>query len=93
MALRCTSQLDPDRTDLAAVARQLAEAQQLAAAPGVVIPPLSAPADLRFTYEATAELEEATGWPLWVEAAVRCGVNGGYNKEYFIRLELLDPTP
>lgn len=94
VALRLTGQPDPARTNLVAVAEQVAAAQQLLAPAGSdasAAPVL--PEALRFAYEASAELDAATGWPVRVEAAVRCWVPGGYSKEYFLRLEQQDPTP
>lgn len=92
VALRLTGVLDPARTDLAAVARQMAAAVQLAGPPDAPEPPVPAPEALRFSYEATCELDAATGWPVQVEASVCCWVPEGYSKEYFLRLEP-EPTP
>lgn len=85
VALRLSSQPDLARTNPADVAGQVAAARQLLS-PDAPVAPIS-PAALRFGYEATAELDAATGWPVRVEASVRCGVAEGYSKEYFIRLE------
>lgn len=87
VALRLRGQPDPARTNLAAVARQLDAARRLLApdAQAATTPPQA----LCLAYEATAELDAATGWPVSVEASVRCGVTDGYGKEYFIRLEQL----
>jgi hypothetical protein len=92
VAVRLTGMLDEAQTDLAAVAQELAAARQLASPVGPALP-LPAPEALRCAYEATAELDAATGWPLLVEASVRCGVaDGSYSKEYFIRIEQRNPT-
>lgn len=92
VAVRLTGILDAAQTDLAAVAQQVGAAQQLAAPAGPA-EPLPAPEALRFTYEATAELDAATGWPILVEASVRCTVaDASYSKEYFIRIEQRNPT-
>jgi hypothetical protein len=92
VAVRLTGLLDAAQTDLAAVAQQLVAAQLLAAPAGPALP-LPAPEDLRIAYEATAELDAATGWPLFVEASVRCGIaDASYSKEYFIRIEQRNPT-
>ena len=93
VALRLSGVLDPTRTDLAAVARQVAAAVQLAGLPEAPAAPVPAPEALRFSYAATCELDATTGWPVQVEASVRCWVPGGYGKEYFIRLEQQPPTP
>lgn len=89
--LRLRGQPDPGRTNLAEVALQLDAARQLLS-PDASAPP-TPPETLRLTYEATAELDTATGWPVCVEASVRCEVAGGYGKEYFIRLEQQALTP
>lgn len=91
IAVRLTGKIDTTQTDLAAVTQQLVAAQQLAS-PATPAPPLPAPEALRFSYEATAELDAATGWPLFVEASVRCGIAAGYGKEYFIRFEQAEPA-
>jgi hypothetical protein len=92
VAVRLTGILDEAQTDLVAVAQELVAAQQLAVPAGPALP-LPAPKALRFAYEATAELDAATGWPLLVEASVRCGVaDASYSKEYFIRIEQRNPT-
>lgn len=81
--------LDPARTDLAAVARQV-DAERAAAAAGPT-PELSAtdPATISGTYEATYQLDQATGWPVALDVSVRCQAGAGYSKEYFFRLEQL----
>ena len=91
VALRLRGQPDPVRTDLAAVAQQLDVARQLLLPDALAVP--TPPQALCLAYEATVELDAATGWPVSVEASVRCGVPGGYGKEYFIRLEQQPPTP
>ena len=91
VALRLRGQPDPARTNLAAVAQQLDAARQLLAPDAQAAP--TPPQALCLAYEATVELDAATGWPMSVEASVRCGVADGYGKEYFIRLEQQPPTP
>lgn len=92
VAVRLTGILDAAQTNLAAVAQQVVAAQQLAP-PAESAQPVPAPEALRITYEATAELDAATGWPILVEASVRCGVaDASYSKEYFIRIEQHNPT-
>ena len=92
VALRLSGMLDTTQTDLTVVAQQVVAAQQLIAPVGTALP-LPAPEALRCTYEATAELDAATGWPLLVEASVRCGIaDASYSKEYFIRIEQHNPT-
>ncbi len=93
VALCLKSILDSAQTDLTILAQQVMAAQQLAAPAGTVLP-APAPEALRCTYEATVELDAATGWPLLVEASVRCGLaDGSYSKEYFIRIEQRHLTP
>ena len=80
--------LDAQRTDLAAVARQI-EAERLAADPAADLTNSAPP---QAHYEATYQLDPATGWPLALEASVRCQAGALYSKEYFLRLEQV-PTP
>ena len=80
--------LDASRTDLAAVAQQV-DAERAAA--GAASPPTD-PAALHAGYEATYQLDQATGWPLALDASVWCQAGSAYRKEYFLRLEQL-PTP
>ena len=86
--------LDTTRTDLAAVARQV-DAERAAAStadPAAGADPTLAatdPATISGAYEATYQLNQATGWPLALEASVRCQAGTEYSKEYFFRLEQL----
>ncbi|RZK32638.1 MAG: hypothetical protein EOO63_00740 [Hymenobacter sp.] len=86
--LRLAGSLDSSRTDLAAVGRAMDVALGLAGY-GSKAPTL--PGAVRAAYEATLEVDVATGWPVAVEASVRCYVDAVYSKEYFLRLEQL-PT-
>lgn len=90
-ALRVSGLLDAARTDLAAVAQQVDAALALAASPAGPPAPPTDPAALRGTYEATYDLDAATGWPRLLEASVCCRAGEAYRKEYFLRLELLPP--
>ncbi|WP_223648593.1 hypothetical protein [Hymenobacter psoromatis] len=80
--------LDAVRTDLAAVAQQIG-AERLAADPAADLtdPPLP-----QARCEATYALDPATGWPLALDASVRCWAGDSYSKEYFLRLEQLPPA-
>lgn len=85
VALHLSGELDRERTDVAAVVHQMLAAQ---AAAGGEPPAAASVADLRFAYEAAYEVDELTGWPVSVEASVRCWLPNLYSKEYFLRLEL-----
>lgn len=85
VTLRLRGQLDPARTDLPAVARQI-DAERAAAGADA---PATDPAAVRGEYEATYQLDQATGWPLALDANVRCQAGAEYSKEYFFRLEQL----
>lgn len=84
--LRLTGLLDPKRTDLSAIDTYIQTALAVAAAPTAV---RTAPGALACRYEATYDVDLATGWPVEVEASVRCGAGNAYQKEYFLRLEHL----
>jgi hypothetical protein len=88
VALRLSGVLDRDQTDVTAVVQQMLAAQAAGAhhSPAPTVPD---PAHLRFTYEAAYEVDAATGWPVSVEASVRCWMPDVYSKEYFLRLELV----
>lgn len=85
VALRLSGVLDRDRTDVAAVTEQMLAA---VAAGGQPTSSSANPADLRFAYNATYEVDAITGWPVGVEASIRCWLPGLYSKEYFLRFEL-----
>lgn len=86
VALRLSGPLDAARTDFAAVRRQLnAEREDAGLAAGT---PNQLEA-LRGDYTATCHLDAATGWPVALDASVRCYCNEEYSKEYFLRLEQL----
>jgi hypothetical protein len=85
-ALRLSGVLDRDQTDVTAVIQQMLGAQA-AAAPHSPAPADPDPAHLRFAYEAAYEVDMATGWPVSVEASIRCWLPDVYSKEYFLRLE------
>lgn len=87
--LRLTGLLDTTRTDLSAVATHIQAALAVAAAPVAV---RTAPGTLTGQYEATYDVDLATGWPVEVEASVRCAAGDAYQKEYFLRLEQLPPA-
>ncbi len=87
VALQSRGTLDAARTNLAAVARQVDAARQAVDATA----PTTDPATLRADYEATYQLDAATGWPLLLDASVRCYAAATYSKEYFLRLEQLPP--
>lgn len=86
VALRLSGTLDASRTDLAALRRQLDTEREdgglAACAPAQL-------AALRGEYTATCQLDLATGWPVALEASVRCHADDAYSKEYFLRLEQL----
>lgn len=86
--LRLAGSFDISRTDLAAVGQEVDVALGLAGY-GSKAPTL--PGSVRADYEATLDVDVATGWPVAVEASVRCYVDATYSKEYFLRLEQL-PT-
>lgn len=83
VALHLRGQLDTSRTDLLAVAEQI-DAER--AATGVE-PPATTPAAVSANYEATYFLDQTTGWPMALDASVRCEAGTDYCKEYFFRLE------
>lgn len=85
--LHLRGQLDAARTDLAAVAEQI-RAERAAA--GLAAPAPDAAA-VSGEYEATYHLDQATGWPVALDASVRCRAGAAYSKEYFFRLEQLPP--
>ena len=86
--LHLRGQLEAQRTDLAAVATHIG-AERLAADPAA---DLTQPAPPQVGYAATYQLDPATGWPLTLDASVRCQAGAPYSKEYFLRLEQV-PTP
>ncbi len=77
---------DPDPGTDAATSEAEASDVTAAAAPPR---PVFHPAEVRATYDATYELDAATGWPVLLDASVQCGIPGHYSKEYFLRLEYL----
>lgn len=85
--LRITGLLDAARTDQANVARQVDAAFAAANLSGCA----TVVDALRGTYEATFNIDLATGWPLTVEVSVVCSAGNSYSKEYFLRFEQL-PT-
>ncbi len=85
VTLRLHGSLDLTRTDLPAVARQV-EAERLAAG---ATAPATDPTTVRGELEATYQLDQATGWPLALDASVYCQAGAEYRKEYFFRLEQL----
>ena len=86
--VRLIGTLDTMRTDVSAVAIQIQTALAAAA-----ISPVAqvGPESVAGHYEATYDLDLATGWPIAAEVSVRCGAGEEYQKEYFLRLEQL-PT-
>ena len=81
--------LDTTRTDLAAVAQQMdAEREAAGAASAAPMAPTD-PAAVSAAYEATYQLDRATGWPVALDVSVRCQAGAAYSKEYFFRLEQL----
>lgn len=90
VALYLSGTLDRDRTELAAVTQQMLAAQAAAAGQSPAAPLVAAnPADLCFAYDATYDVDVATGWPVSVEASIRCWLPAMYSKEYFLRLEVV----
>jgi len=85
VALHLRGQLDASRTDLLAVAEQI-DAERAAAGAEA---PATSPAMVSADYEATYLLDQATGWPVALDASVRCQAGTDYRKEYFFRLEQL----
>ena len=83
--LHLSGALDSSRTDLAAVAQQIDAALELATA----VLSTTRPEDVHGSYEATYQLDVLTGWPVSIEASVRCYVHAAYSKEYFLRIEQL----
>jgi hypothetical protein len=81
--LRAHGALQAGRTDLVAVARQVDAAFAAANLPAGP----TAPDTVRATYEATFDLDPATGWPVAVEVSVVCRAADTYSKEYFLRFE------
>ena len=86
VGLHLSGELDRARTDVLAVVQHLRDAHE--ALTGVPAAASAHPADLRLAYEATYEVDAATGWPVRVEASVRCWLPNLYSKEYFLRFEL-----
>lgn len=86
VGLHMSGELDRVRTDVPAVVQHLQDAHEALTGASAVAP--AHPADLRLTYEATYEVDAATGWPVRVEASVRCWLPNLYSKEYFLRFEL-----
>jgi hypothetical protein len=86
VALRLSGPLDASRTDLEVVHQQLnterADAGLAASTPAQLT-------TLRGEYTATCHLDLATGWPVAIDASVRCYTANTYSKEYFLRLEQL----
>ena len=78
---------DEARLDRAAVAREVAAGLFPAQPPAAR--PLPDPAALAFAYEATYEVEAATGWPVAIEARVNCRSPAGYAKEYDLTISRL----
>lgn len=85
VTLRLSGPLEMARTDLAAVAEQITAERAAAGATG----PATDPASLSGSYEATYQLDQATGWPVALDASVQCQAGAAYRKEYFFRLEQL----
>ena len=85
VALHLRGQLDASRTDLAAVAEQV-DAERVAAG---IVAPATSPTAIAGAYEATYLLDQATGWPVALDASVWCQAGPDYRKEYFFRLEQL----
>lgn len=83
--LRASGYLNTNRTDLGAVAQQVAIAFAAANMPVRS----TDPATLQGTYHATFDLDAATGWPIAVEVSVVCRAGSAYSKEYFLRFEQL----
>lgn len=81
-----SGQLDEQRTDRAAVARQVAAALALAKPAASPVPD---PVTLTFTYQARYDLDAATGWPVSVTATVACQSPAGYAKEYDLTIQQL----
>lgn len=77
--------LNARRTDLMAIARQVATAFVTASLPAHPVDP----ATIQATYTATFDLDLVTGWPIAVEASVVCRAGDTYSKEYFLRFEQL----
>lgn len=89
LALRLSGVLDRERTDVPAVVKQMLAALAAATDGGPVeILAVPQPTDLCFAYEAAYEVDALTGWPVSVEASVRCWLPAVYSKEYFLRFEL-----
>ena len=83
VTVRLSGPLDLERTDTAAVARQIDK--ELRDANAGATP--TDPATLHGTYVATCQLDQATGWSLSLDASVRCQAGEAYSKEYFLRFE------
>lgn len=81
--------LDTARTDLAAVAQQVDAEREAAGAAGSAPMEPTDPAAVSATYDATYQLDRATGWPVALDVSVRCQAGTEYSKEYFFRLEQL----
>lgn len=87
VALRCDGGLDEARTDRARLARSIDAAW--AAADSAPARPATDPATVQAVYDATYDVDAATGWPHSIELSVRCRAGQAYCKEYFLRLEPL----
>lgn len=87
--LQLRGTLDTTRTDLAAVAEQVDAEREAASGTGPAPAPPTDPATVSATYEATYQLDQATGWPVALDVSVRCQAGAGYSKDYFFRLEQL----
>jgi len=88
VAFQLSGPLDASCTDVPAVHRQIITERENAGLPST--PPAQL-ANLRGEYTAVCHLDQSTGWPLTLEASVRCHADGVYSKEYFLRLEQLPP--
>jgi hypothetical protein len=84
VALCCAGGLDEARTDRAQLARSIDAAW--AAADSATARPATDPAAVQAVYDATYDVDAATGWPRTVELSVRCRAGREYYKEYFLRL-------
>jgi hypothetical protein len=84
--LLVSGRLDEQRTDRAAVVRQVA------AALATISPPTEPPPDpaaLTFAYRARYDLDVGTGWPVAVAATITCRSPAGYAKEYDLTVQQL----
>jgi hypothetical protein len=85
VAFCCDGGLDEARTDRAQLARSIDAAW--AAADSATARPATDPATVQAVYDATYDVDAATGWPRTIELSVRCRAGLAYCKEYLLRLE------